>query len=82
MGNQPRDGKRCPGCGYFEQYYPMSKAPDETGYCRRYAPRSRVYRPRLADEDAGDGDYLQFPIWPWVTPTDWCGEWRPRDKSR
>jgi hypothetical protein len=40
-----------------------------------------VYRPRLADEDAADDDYLQFPVWPWVTPSDWCGEWTAADPA-
>ena len=59
----------------------MSDAPDETGYCRRYAPRPMVYRPRRADENDDDADYLQFPIWPWVTPLDWCGEWESADQT-
>jgi hypothetical protein len=62
--------RTCPNCGFFDRWQG-----DETGLCRRYAPRPLVYF-RGRDETAvSDRNYIEFPIWPWVTPDDWCGEW-------
>lgn len=61
----------CAGCRYFDG------PTEDIGICRRYAPRALVtWTDRPSDDDeVSDANYQRFPVWPSVTPTDWCGEW-------
>lgn len=41
------------------------------GYCRRYPP---IITEQVTFGGSGADYYSQR--WPWMNPTDWCGEWK------
>ena len=67
--------ERCLYCAFYDAGQAIGSSPnDDTGACRRYAPRGTV---RTAQ---GVSDYH----WPEVQETDWCGEFerfRPEVKE-
>lgn len=69
--------ERCETCRFFDTA--------QRGICRRYAPRAATAW--LTAETRGEAeaeDYAQWPIWPGVVESEWCGEWewgRDRETS-
>jgi hypothetical protein len=55
----------CKKCGYFK----TKQGNGKKGECHRYPPVEGVRT---------DKGVKQFPTWPDVKPTQWCGEFRPK----
>jgi hypothetical protein len=61
---------RCDGCRYFALAAFLPNDTKVIGECRRYPPPHR-------SRERGDVAYFPF-----ISPDDWCGEYRPNAASR
>lgn len=65
----------CFDCKFFDE-----------NQCRRHAPRpiywdTVVAASKAATESSGEPEWGSEPCWPKVSDTDWCGEFRPAEKT-
>ena len=59
-----REQQKCEYCEFYAAGQAIGSGPnDDTGACRRYAPRGTVRT-----------DIVSEYYWPTVKETDWCGE--------
>ncbi len=58
------------GCGLC-RYFFQSKDKTTVGVCGRYPPQTIV-------TDVGGGVNWKETVWPVVSSTNWCGEYRPK----
>lgn len=63
----------CETCRWWEPEPGQNGNPEETGICRRYAPRPHVYEEHGCDP--------AFPIWPRTLHDEWCGEHQPKEPT-
>ena len=68
-----REQQKCEYCEFYAAGQAIGSGPnDDTGACRRYAPRGTW--PYRAEGTVMTDDVVSEYYWPTVKETDWCGE--------
>jgi len=67
-----KDDQTCLGCRFFVESRDAVHA--GLGYCKRYAPRPRMYKVVFITNDID-----RMAIWPLVQRDDSCGEWEEKE---
>ncbi len=69
---------KCKDCKYWDFQCPKDPPDtiDDGGWCRRNAPPASV-----THGDPNHANNSVAAVWPWTDETDWCGEFKPKEKE-